>query len=85
MISQQLIMQCDVYAVCYLHIKQIAISQERRATWKNYEWSSFIHFMYTLTQTILKSHLVPRLSYTKFQYVLYTSVGMATKCDVIMS
>ena len=32
MVSQQLIIQCDVlYAVCYLHIKQIAISQERRA------------------------------------------------------
>ena len=30
------------YAVCYLHIKQIAISQERRAIWKNYRWSSFI-------------------------------------------
>ena len=25
MVSQQLIIQCDVYAVCYLHIKQIAI------------------------------------------------------------
>ena len=24
------------YAMCYLHIKQIAISQERRAIWKNY-------------------------------------------------
>ena len=34
MVSQQLIIQCDVYAVCYLHIKQIAISQERRAIWK---------------------------------------------------
>ena len=41
MISQQLIIQCDI-AVCYLHIKQIAISQERRAVWKNYRWSSFI-------------------------------------------
>ena len=30
------------YAVCYLHIKQIAISQERRAIWKNYRWSSFV-------------------------------------------
>ena len=30
------------YAVCYLHIKQIAISQERRAIWKNYRWTSFI-------------------------------------------
>ena len=30
------------YAVCYLHIKQIAISQERRVIWKNYRWSSFI-------------------------------------------
>ena len=29
-------------AVCYLHIKQIAISRERRAIWKNYRWSSFI-------------------------------------------
>ena len=28
--------------MCYLHIKQIAISQERRAIWKNYTWSSFI-------------------------------------------
>ena len=36
MISQQLIIQCDVYAVCYLDIKQIAISQERSAIWKNY-------------------------------------------------
>ena len=42
MISQQLIIQCDVYAVCYLHIKQIAISQERRVIWKTYRWSSFI-------------------------------------------
>ena len=30
------------YAMCYLHIKQIAISQERGAIWKNYTWSSFI-------------------------------------------
>ena len=30
------------HVVCYLHIKQIAISQERRAIWKNYRWSSFI-------------------------------------------
>ena len=30
------------YAVCYLHIKQIPISQERRAIWKNYGWSFFI-------------------------------------------
>ena len=28
--------------MCYLHIKQIAIFQERRAIWKNYRWSSFI-------------------------------------------
>ena len=28
--------------MCYLHIKQIAISQERRAILKNYTWSSFI-------------------------------------------
>ena len=51
------------HAVSYLHIKQIAISQERRAIWKNYRWSSFIisrvlsnqnklnfHFMYTLSE-----------------------------------
>ena len=30
------------YAVCYLNIKQIAISQERRAIWKSNSWSSFI-------------------------------------------
>ena len=31
------------FAVCYLHIQQIAISQERTAIWKNsYRWSSFI-------------------------------------------
>ena len=42
MVSQELVIQCDVYAVCYLHIKQIAISQERKAIWKNYRWSSFI-------------------------------------------
>ena len=42
MVSQQLIIQCELYAVCYLHMKQIAISQERRAIWKNYRWSSFI-------------------------------------------
>ena len=29
------------YAACYLHIKQIAISRERRAIWKNCTWSSF--------------------------------------------
>ena len=28
----------------HLHIKQIAISQERRAIWKNYTWSSFQEF-----------------------------------------
>ena len=42
LVSQQLIIQCDVYPVCYLNIKQIAISQERRANLKNYEWSCFI-------------------------------------------
>ena len=36
MISQQLIIYNVMYAGCYLHIKQIAISQERRAIWKNY-------------------------------------------------
>ena len=30
------------YAVCYLHIKQIAISQKRTAIWKNYTWSPLI-------------------------------------------
>ena len=33
MVSQQLIFNVT-YAACYLHIKQIAISQERRALWK---------------------------------------------------
>ena len=33
-----------MYAVCYLHIKQIATSRQRRVIWKNYRcrWSSFI-------------------------------------------
>ena len=34
--------------MCYLNIKQIAISQERRAIWKNY-----FHFIYTLTWTFI--------------------------------
>ena len=42
MISQQLIIQCDIQYAVHVHIKQIAISQERRATWKKYRWSSFI-------------------------------------------
>ena len=43
MVSQQLIIQCDVYAVCYLHIsnKSQYLKNEERL-WKNYRWSSFI-------------------------------------------
>ena len=51
LLLQQLIIQCDAYAVCYLHIKQIAISQERRAIWKNYR------YVYTL-------RLIGPISYT---------------------
>ena len=59
--------------MCYLHIKQIAISQERIAIWKNYRWSSLsfqeffqirqtlnFHFIYTLNEckrTLSHHHL----------------------------
>ena len=44
--------------MCYLHIKQIAISQERRAIWKSYRWGplsfqdnlNFL-FIYTLNNS----------------------------------
>ena len=60
------------YAVCYLHIKQNAISQERRAIWKNYRWSSFIISRVLSNKTKLNFHFIYTLN------VLVTGLGILT-------
>ena len=39
------------YAVCYLHIKQIAISQERRAIWKTIDGVPLFQEFFQIRQT----------------------------------
>ena len=59
------------YAVCYLHIKQIAISQERRAIWKNYRWNSS-----TISRVLTNKTNLIFISYTGVHFNAPTAAGV---------